>query len=91
MLGLTSNFELELRSRTAALSIANEALRSWQISGDSAQAEAAALEAAKVFSLERKNWFASLEGDCSVSNSGAGSARVAVKVRGVIEIAQGPC
>ncbi len=84
---LSSGFESELRARSAALSIANEALRAWQISSDIQVARVAANAAAMVFELEPERWSLSLEDRCA----GIEGYRVVAIVGGVAERVQGVC
>jgi hypothetical protein len=84
---LSANFEREVRARSAALSIANESLRAWQISQDAKVAQNAANSAAAVFRLEPKQWSLSLEDRCA----GEAGYRVVATVSGVSERVQGVC
>jgi hypothetical protein len=84
---LSANFEREVRARGAALSIANESLRAWQISQDANVAQNSANSAAAVFQLEPSQWSLFLEDRCS-SNHGY---RVVAMVGGVRESVQGVC
>ena len=84
---LSANFEREIRARSAALSIANESLRAWQISQDWQAAKNAANSAAAVFKLEPSQWSLLLEDRCS-DNHGY---RVVAKVGEVTERVQGVC
>jgi hypothetical protein len=84
---LTANFEREVRARSAALSIANESLRAWQISQDARVAQNSANSAAGVFQLEPKTWSLLLDDRCA-GNTGY---RVVATVSGVTESAQGVC
>lgn len=84
---LSANFEREVRSRNAALSLANEALRSWQINQDLPTSQAAAESAAEVFQLTPNHWTISLQNSCSSKQV----FRVVATVRGVTERVQGGC
>jgi hypothetical protein len=84
---LSANFEREVRARSAALSIANESLRAWQISQDANVAQNSAKAAAAVFQLEPNQWSLLLDDRC-VGDQGY---LVVVTVSGVIERVQGVC
>lgn len=84
---LSANFEREVRSRNAALSLADEALRSWQINQDLQTSQAAAESAAEVFQLTPNQWSISLQNYCSSNQV----FRVVATVRGVAERVQGGC
>lgn len=84
---LSANFEGEVRARSAALSIANESLRAWQISEDAKSAQNAANSAAAVFQLEPNTWSLLLDDRCP----GDSGYRVVAKVSGVTESVQGVC
>lgn len=88
IVGLTLNFEANLRGRTAALTIATQSLRAWQIYSDRNVAQRVAAEAAAVFLLNSSQWSARYEIDCSTHY---GFMRVTASVGGVIERAQGSC
>lgn len=84
---LSANIEREVRARSAALSIANESLRAWQISQDRQVANGSANSAATVFQLEPNQWSILLDDRCPV---GEGYLVVA-KVSGVTERVHGVC
>lgn len=84
---LSANFEREVRARSAALSIANETLRAWQISQDSQIALNSADAAAAVFELESTQWSLSLESRCPSTEG----YRVVATVSEVTESVQGVC
>lgn len=84
---LSANFEAEVRARSAALSIANESLRAWQISQDSNAAQNSANSAAAVFRLETKQWSLMLDDRCA----GDEGYLVVATVSEVTERVQGVC
>lgn len=84
---LSSNFESELRARMAALSMSNEALRVWQISGNIQQAKNAATQTAATFLLDQNSWQIRFEDSCSSGRLQS----VQSKVGRVIEVAHGGC
>lgn len=88
IVSLTSNFEANLRGRTAALNIANQSLRAWQITSDRSLAQQAAADAAAVFLLKASNWSAVYDFGCSAQSR---IAEVTVKIGQVSERAQGAC
>ena len=88
IVALTSNFEANLRSRAAALNIANQSLRAWQLSSSRSSAEEAAADVAAAFQLTSGEWSVDLDFACSISSR---FAAVTAKVGGVTEHAQGSC
>ena len=84
---LSANFEREVRARSAALSIANESLRAWQISQDWQAAKNAANSAATVFQLEPNQWSILLDDRCA----GEEGYLVVATVGGETERVQGVC
>lgn len=84
---LSANFEREVRARSAALSIANESLRAWQISQDAKVAQNSANSTAAVFALEPNAWSLLLDDRCA----GDEGYLVVAKVSGVTERVQGVC
>ena len=84
---LSSNFESDLRSRMAALSMANDALRVWQISGELHQAKSAAAQTALAFLFDQDEWKISFDENCTSGNF----QKVESRVGQVIEVAQGAC
>ncbi len=84
---LSANFEREVRARSAALSIANESLRAWQISQDLQVAKNSANSAAAIFQLEPNSWSLLLDDRCP----GDDGYRVVANVSGVSERVQGVC
>lgn len=84
---LSANFDREVRARSAALSIANESLRAWQITQDAKVAQNSAKSAAVIFQLEPNQWSLLLDDRCA---SEAGY-RVVATVSGVSERVQGVC
>lgn len=87
ILSLSSGFESELRSRMAALNMANEALRVWQISGELQQAKSAAAQTVMVFLVDQDEWTISFDDACTTRNF----LKVESRVGRVIEVAQGAC
>ncbi len=84
---LSSNFESDLRSRMAALSMANDALRVWQISGELHAAKSAAAQTALAFLFDQDEWTISFDENCTSGNF----QKVESRVGQVIEVAQGAC
>jgi hypothetical protein len=83
----SAGFESNLRSRSAALAIANETLRTFQITADSRLAAQAAASAAEVFELPRGVWSVSIPNSCGAFET----VLVSTRVREVTEYAQGAC
>ena len=86
---LTSSggFESNLRSRSAAMAIANETLRTLQLTADPRLAAQAAASAAEVFELPKSAWSVSIPSSCGAFET----VRVSTRVREVTEHAQGAC
>lgn len=84
---LSANFEREVRARSAALSIANESLRAWQISQDSQISQNSANAAAVVFDLESWQWSLFIDNRCPSPEG----YRVVATVSEVTESVQGVC
>jgi Ser/Thr protein kinase RdoA (MazF antagonist) len=87
IVSLSASLESEFRARMATLSIANEALRVWQISGDLGRANVAAAQTALVFFLDQGRWAIDFDDACSSANLQS----VEVRVGQVIERARGTC
>ena len=87
ILTLSANFESELRSRMAALTMANEALRVWQMSGQAQEAKNAAAQTALAFLVDQDEWTITVNDACSSSKL----RKVEARVGRVIEVAQGDC
>ena len=87
IVSLSASLESEFRARMATLSMANEALRVWQISGDLGRANAAAAQAAQVFKINQGLWLIDFDDACSSANLQS----VEVRVGQVIERARGTC
>ena len=84
---LSANFEREVRARSAALAIANETLRAWQINQDLKVARNLANTAAAVFQLEPSQWTLLLDDRCADDEG----YLVVATVSGVTERVQGVC
>ena len=87
VLDASARFESNLRSRSAALAIANEALRTLQITADLRLAAQAAASAAEVFELPGNAWSVSIPSTCGAFEN----VRVSARVKEVTEHAQGSC
>lgn len=87
ILSLSAGFESELRSRMAALTMANEALRVWQISGELQQAKTTAAQTALAFLVDQDKWTISFDDACTTQNL----LKVESRVGRVIEVAKGAC
>jgi hypothetical protein len=87
VLAASAGFESNLRSRSAAMAIANEALRTLQLTADSRLAAQAAASAAEVFELPQGAWSISIPNSCGAFEN----VRVLARVREVTEHAQGSC
>jgi hypothetical protein len=83
----SAGFESNLRSRSAALAIANEALRTLQLTAEFRLAAQAAASAAEVFELPEDAWSVSIPSSCGAFET----VRVSARVREVTEHAQGAC
>lgn len=81
MLALALNVETSIRSHFAALSIANETLRTWQVTESKLSASEIANSVALTFSLDPTLVSINFEGKCSVR----------VRVRDAIEVANAEC
>ena len=87
VLAASAGFESNLRSRSAAMAIANEALRSLQLTAELRLAAQAAAYAAEVFELPEGAWSVSIPSSCRAFEN----VRVSARVREVTEHAQGSC
>lgn len=87
VLAASAGFESNLRSRSAAMAIANEALRTLQLTADLRLGAQAAASAAEVFELPEGAWSISIPRSCGAFEDVTVSARV----REVTEYAQGAC
>lgn len=83
----SSRVELEIRSHSAAFAIANEALRTWQLTQDRLAASQAARLTSETFGITATNWQLNLEDQCGSS----GRQTATAKVNGVVEVAIGFC
>lgn len=77
----------DIRVRSAAQSLANESLRTWQITGEQSDALTAARFTAKTYELRPNGWRLQFEDFCVAK----GLYRVRVDIEGVTQIAQGFC
>jgi len=87
VLTASADFEIDLRSRSAALAIANEGLRTMQLTADPQLVGKAAASAAEVFELPRSAWSVSFSSACDAGES----FKISATVREVTEYAQGAC
>lgn len=87
LIAASAGFESNLRSRSAAMAIANEALRTLQLTSDHRLAVQAATSAAEVFELPRGAWSVSIPSSCGAFEN----VRISARVREVTEHAQGDC
>lgn len=83
----SSRVELEIRSRSAAFAIANEVLRTWQLTSDHQAVGDAARYTAETFGVSASNLKFSLEDQCEAGGWQSATA----KVNEVIEVAHGFC
>ena len=87
VLAMSAEVERNIRGHYAALSIANETLRTFQLSESESAAISAAQQAAETFGLKTAD-FEVLIGD---SCSSQGDIRVVARVREIEEYANGRC
>lgn len=87
MIVATSQVELEIKRHAAAFAIANEALRTWQLTQDQSSAIEAARLTAETFAVQANNWQVKFEDLCGSASQQAVSA----KVSEVSEVAVGFC
>ena len=83
----SSRVELEIRSHSAAFAIANEALRTWQLTQDRLAASKAAGLTSETFGQTAANWQLNLEDQCGSRSRQTATA----KVNEVVEVAIGFC
>ena len=84
---LSSEVERNIRGHFAALSIANETLRTFQLQESEEQALRAAYLAAKTFRLPPTDFEVSLQASCVAQ----GKVEVVTRVRGIEETSRGNC
>ena len=84
---LSSEVERNIRGHFAALSIANETLRSFQLQESEAQAMVVANLAARTFRLQPTDYEVSLREQCAAK----GKVEVVARVRGIDEVASANC
>ena len=87
VLALSSEVERNIRGHYAALSIANETLRSFQLSENETSAISASQQAARTFGLLAADFEVSIRASCSAQ----GDLQVIARVREIEEIANGRC
>jgi hypothetical protein len=87
VLALSSEVERNIRGHYAALSIANETLRSFQLSENETSAIDSAERAAKTFGLHTPDFEVSISASCLAQ----GGLQVIARVREIEEIANGRC
>jgi hypothetical protein len=87
VLALSSEVERNIRGHYAALSLANETLRSLQLSESEPTAIGAAQQAAKTFGLQTPDFEVLISASCLAQ----GEIKVIARVREVEEFANGRC
>ncbi|MEY4293854.1 MAG: hypothetical protein RIR29_504 [Actinomycetota bacterium] len=87
VLALSSEVERNIRGHYAALSIANETLRSFQLLESETSAFSAAQQAAKTFGLPAADFEVFIRASCSAQ----GDVKVMARVREIEEVANGRC
>ena len=83
----TSQVELQIKRHAAAFAIANETLRTWQLTQDRSAAIEAARRTAETFEVQANNWQVNFEDLCGAVSQQSVSA----KVSEVSEVAVGYC
>ena len=87
VLALSAEVERNIRGHFAALSIANETLRSFQLSDSETSAIDAARQAAKTFGLQTADFEVLISAACSTQ----GEIKIIARVRETEEFANGSC
>ncbi len=77
----------DIQRRSAGLSLANESLRTWQLTGNKSDAETAAFFTANTYKIRPDDWRLQFDDLCTTK----GVQRVTVSIEGVTQIAQGYC
>lgn len=87
MIVATAQVELEIKRHAAAFAIANEALRTWQLTQDQSSAIVAAGLTAETFDVRANSWQVKFEDLCGSASRQVVSANVSE----VSEVAVGYC